>query len=88
MEPVHEPSRSRRSLRIRPILNAGGKRDFVQKDVRWLDIAMNDASRMHVQETTQDLVRNVSHVVDLKELVTCYYFIHVCFDEIHDNVPR
>lgn len=43
---------------------------------------------MHVQETTEDLVSNVPHVVDFKELVACYYFVHVRFDEIHDNVPR
>lgn len=43
---------------------------------------------MHVQETTENLVGNVPHVVEFQRLVLGYYFVHVRFDEIHDNVPR
>lgn len=62
--------------------------DFVQKDVGRLDVAMNDPSGVHVQETAQDLIGDVTHVVDFKELIACYYFVHIRFYEIHDNVTR
>lgn len=41
-EPTREPFRSRRSSRRRPGMRGEEKRDFVQKDVGGLDVAVND----------------------------------------------
>ena len=41
-EPTREPFRSHRSSRRRPGMRGEEKRDFVQKDVGGLDVAVND----------------------------------------------
>ena len=48
---------------------------LIQKDIRWLHVAVNHASRVDIKQTTKDLIENVSHMVDFKKLVTVKYFV-------------
>lgn len=56
-------------------MKAREKAHLIQKDISWLHVTVNNASRVDIKQTTKNLIENVSDMIDFKKLVTVKYFV-------------
>ena len=67
-------------------MRGSGRSHFVEQDVGRLDVPVDDARRLHVEQSAEDLVEDHADMLDLEELVAGDHLVQVGVHEVHYDI--